>query len=224
MKAILLAEADERIAAFFVNGANLFGFDVTVSDDGHEAMVLAAAGAFETLVIDDRVPNGEILAAVREWEVPRPQVIIVTGRGRPTETAAQFDVPLDDVLTKPFRFQHLVARIGADTGSEEVTDPSMLRVGRATLDLGRHQLHVGRRRLQLTHAEFDLVHALFRRPEMMLTGEELLRERRLARLDYGGASVDALLNGLNRKLGERLIAKVKRVGYRLEVDTGLFSG
>lgn len=217
MTRILIAEADVLIAAFLVKGVDIYGLDATVTDDGREALVLASSGAFDLLVVDCRLPDRQVLTTVRYWEEPRLPIIVLGGNRRPAETAAEFGVSENDVLAKPFRVRQLVARIAEHLGLPEVEDPSVLHMGRASLDLRSRELTLGRTTLTLTEVESALAAAFFRHPGKTITGDELLRERETETSWPVTVSLDKELNELNRRLGRELIRTVHRTGYRLDL-------
>ena len=85
-------------------------------------------------------------------------VVILTARSSIEETVTGFDGGADDYVTRPFRFEELLARIrvrlrdrNADQGG-----PTVLRAGDVALDLRTRHAIVGRRTVDLSAREFAL--------------------------------------------------------------------
>ena len=118
MNRILIAEDEERIAAFVEKGLHANGFIPTVITDGDTALDtaldMARSGGFELVVLDLGLPGRDgftVLRLLREARVRTP-VIILTARDTVSDTVAGLEGGADDYMTKPFRFEELLARCG----------------------------------------------------------------------------------------------------------------
>jgi DNA-binding response OmpR family regulator len=110
---ILIAEDEPRIASFVRKGLTANGFAATVVGDGNAALDLAVTGGFDLVVVDIGLPGMDgfaVLRAMREAKVTIP-VIILTARDSVHDTVAGLEGGADDYMTKPFRFEELLARI-----------------------------------------------------------------------------------------------------------------
>jgi diguanylate cyclase (GGDEF)-like protein/PAS domain S-box-containing protein len=91
------------------------GFEVTLAADGREALALAAASAFDLVLLDVEMPglSGlEVLADLRRrrsgTELP---VIMVTARAEGSDIVEAFRLGANDYVTKPIDFPVALARI-----------------------------------------------------------------------------------------------------------------
>ena len=92
------------------------GFDVTVAADGHEALALAGASAFDLVLLDVEMPglSGlDVLAALRRTRSGTAlPVIMVTARTEGADIVEAFRLGANDYVTKPIDFPVALARIG----------------------------------------------------------------------------------------------------------------
>jgi DNA-binding response OmpR family regulator len=214
---ILIAEDERGISSFLEAGLRSNGFAATVVDDGESALALARSGQFDLLVLDLGLPSRDGLSVleVLRREGSRLPVVILTARAQLEDTVAGLDLGADDYVTKPFRFEELLARIRARLrrgGAEE----RELRAGSVVLDLRTRRARVGDRDVELSAREFALAEVFFRNPGQVLSREQLLSLVWGYDRDPGSNVVDVYVGYLRRKLGDGLIATARGMGYRLE--------
>jgi len=218
MSRILIAEDEAGIASFLDKGFRASGFTTTVTADGGEALSLALTGEFDILILDLNLPTMtgfDVLARLRERNKAMP-VVILTARSALKDTVAGLEGGADDYVTKPFRFDEVLARVRARLRGDREAEPTELRVGGIVLDLRARTARVGDRTIELTAREFAMAETFFRHPGQVLSREQLLS--RVWGYDYDPTSnvVDVYVRYLRRKLGEDTIATVRGMGYRLE--------
>jgi DNA-binding response OmpR family regulator len=214
---VLIAEDEHGISSFLEAGLRAHGFAATVVDDGESALALARSEQFDLLVLDLGLPSRDglsVLEALRR-EGSRLPVVILTARTQLEDTVAGLDLGADDYVTKPFRFEELLARIRARLrrgGAEE----RELSAGGVVLDLRTRRARVGDREVELSAREFALAEVFFRNPGQVLSREQLLSLVWGYDRDPGSNVVDVYVGYLRRKLGDGLIATARGMGYRLE--------
>jgi DNA-binding response OmpR family regulator len=218
MNHILIAEDEPRIASFLEKGLRARGYTTTVVTAGPEALDHALSGEFDLLVLDLGLPGldgVEVLRALRE-EDRRIPVIVLTARDSERDTVSALEGGADDYVTKPFRFEELVARIRARLREERGAEETVLRVGDASLDLIGRRLEVAGETHDLTAREFGLAELFFRHPGHVLSREQILS--RIWGYDYEPESnvVEVYVRYLRMKLGADRISTVRGMGYRLE--------
>ncbi|MEI2777452.1 MAG: response regulator transcription factor [Tetrasphaera sp.] len=219
MKRILVAEDEERIAAFVEKGLRASGFQPTVAQDGYSALQHALSGLFDLLVLDLRLPvmDGlDVLQEIRRQRVQLP-VIVLTARSSVTDTVAGLDRGADDYLAKPFRFEELLARIRARLRADVIAipEPTVLSHEGLELDLHTRAASVDGRTVALSTREFHLAELLLRHPGQVLTREQILSDVWGYDFDPGSNVVDVYIRYLRRKLGANRIETVRGAGYRL---------
>ncbi|HJV04435.1 MAG TPA: response regulator transcription factor [Actinomycetota bacterium] len=222
MNRILIVEDERRIASFIEKGLRANGFVTAVADRGREALSMARTGGFDLVILDLGLPDVdgmEILQELREGDTRLP-VVILTARDGVTDTVRGLESGADDYVTKPFRFEELLARVRVRLREERVPEETVLRAGDAALDLRTRRVTVGERSLELTAREFALAETFFRHPGQVLSREQLLSHVWGYDYDPGSNVVDVYVRYLRRKLGEDRIATVRGMGYRLEAGAG----
>jgi len=221
MNRILIAEDEERIASFIEKGLRANGFTTTVAGDGHEAVTLARSGEFDLMILDLGLPRkhgSDVLRELREWDRTMP-VVILTARDSVADKVAGLEAGADDYVTKPFRFEELLARVRVRLRDERAPEPTVLRVGDCGLDLRTRRLLVEGRSTELTAREFALAETFFRHPGQVLSREQLLSNVWGYDYDPGSNVVDVYVGYLRKKIGEERITTVRGMGYRLLVGS-----
>src|SRR5690606_21119467 len=131
MARILIAEDEPRIAEFLERGLRSSGYSTLTVDDGELAASLARDDDFDLLLLHIRLPTIggiEVLSRIRKRGERMP-VIVLTARTELDTTLAGFESGADDYVTKPFRFEELLARIRVRLRSEPTSEQTVLRVG-----------------------------------------------------------------------------------------------
>jgi DNA-binding response OmpR family regulator len=215
---ILIAEDEEGISSFLESGLRAAGFAATVVEDGSSALIRARTEAFDLLVLDLGLPTRDGLSVLEELrrEGNRVPVIILTARSDLGDKVAGLDRGADDYVTKPFRFEELLARIRARLRGGGSAEEHELRAGDAVLDLLRRRARVGEGDVELSAREFALAEVFFRNPGQVLSREQLLSLVWGYDRDPGSNVVDVYVGYLRRKLGDGLIETVRGMGYRLQ--------
>jgi DNA-binding response OmpR family regulator len=144
--------------------------------------------------------------------------VILTARDELGEKVAGLEGGADDYVTKPFRFEELLARVRARLRGEDAPEVSVLRAGDAALDLRTRQVRIGGRAIDLSTREFGLAEVFFRHPGQVLSREQLLSLVWGYDFEPGSNIVDVYVRYLRGKVGKRRITSVRGRGYRLEED------
>jgi two-component system, OmpR family, copper resistance phosphate regulon response regulator CusR len=114
MPQILIAEDEERLAAFVQKGLALNGYDSTVAIDGEQALHLLNSGTYDLLLLDLGLPIKDGLTVLQEMpKEPSIPVIVVTALNDTRTRNTLLISGAKDYVTKPFQFADLLARIKA---------------------------------------------------------------------------------------------------------------
>ncbi len=222
MSSVLIVEDEERIASFVEKGLRANGFATVVAGDGMSGLALASTGRFDLVILDLGLPDLDGLALLRRLRERASQVpvIILTARDGVRATVEGLEGGADDYVTKPFRFEELLARVRARLRGDRSDEPTVLRAGDASLDLRTRRAQVGGRSVELTAREFALAEMLFRHRGQVLSREQLLDHVWGYDHDPRSNVVDVYVGYLRRKLGKDLIQSVRGMGYCLGRDLG----
>jgi DNA-binding response OmpR family regulator len=222
MPSILIAEDEQRIASFLEKGLGSAGFSVTTVANGPSALSQALSGIHDLLLLDLGLPalDGlDVLKILREQGSGMP-VIILTARDSAADTVAGFEGGANDYISKPFRFDELLARVRARlTDADLRTGPisllPALRYGDLELDLRTRRISVAGVPVDLSAREFALAEEFLRSPEQVLSREQLLSRVWGFDFDPGSNVVDVYVRYLRRKIGADRLETVRGMGYRL---------
>jgi DNA-binding response OmpR family regulator len=218
VKRILVIEDEPRIASFLDKGFRSNGFTVTLAERGRDALAYLATGEFDLVILDLGLPDidgFEVLAELRRQDRSTP-VIILTARDDVNDTVAGLDGGADDYVTKPFKFEELLARVRVRLRGDRVPEKTVLTVGDARLDLRTRRLGIPGKTQELSAREFALAEVFFRNPGQVMSREQLLSTVWGYDYDPGSNVVDVYVGYLRKKLGKDRIRTVRGMGYRLE--------
>jgi two-component system OmpR family response regulator len=218
---VLIVEDEAKMAELLRRGLTEQGAVADVAGRGEDALWMAAATAFDAIVLDVVLPGidgFETCRRLREAGVWTP-VLMLTARGEVEDRVAGLDGGADDYLVKPFALAELGARLRALARRGPRERPTVLQVGDLRLDPASRRVWRGGREIALSATELALLEALMRRPGQVLS--------RLALLEAGWDSayenrsnvvavyIRYLRNKVDRPFGRRDIETVRGGGYRL---------
>jgi DNA-binding response OmpR family regulator len=214
---ILIAEDEPRLASFLEKGLRSNGFVTSVAEDGRKASRMARDDEFDLLVLDLGLPGKDGTEVLRELRASgqRMPVIILTARDDVSDKVGGLEGGADDYVTKPFRFEELLARVRARLRDERTVERTVLRAGTVVLDLRTRRAATDGRTVDLTAREFTMLEVLIRHAGQVLSREQLLSHVWGYDYDPGSNVVDVYIGYLRRKLGSNSIETVRGMGYRL---------
>ena len=217
MSRILIADDEVRIVSFIEKGLRAHGFTTTAVHDGEQAARLARDEDFDLLILDigmPRLDGFEVLAQVR-GRGERIPIIMLTARDEVDATVRGFEGGVDDYVTKPFRFDELLARVRARLRPAAREDSDRYRyAGSVTLDVLERRVHVDGDEVALSDKEFRLADILMSHAGQVLSREQLLSRVWGYDFDPGSNVVDVYVGYLRKKLGAARIETVRGAGYR----------
>ena len=222
---VLVVEDEAALAALLDYNLTKEGFDVRISSDGDEAMLLLAEDPPDLVLLDWMLPGlsgielcRHIRARAETRDIP---VIMLTARSEEADRVRGLDTGADDYLTKPFSIQEMVARVRALLRrSRPALLAEAVSFGDLSLDRETRRVHRAGREVHLGPTEFRLLDRLMRRPGRVFSREQLLDLVWGREVFVEARTVDVhvgrLRKALNRK-GERdPIRTVRAAGYSLD--------
>ena len=219
---VLVVDDEPQIRRALRTSLEAHGFHVELAGTGGEAVVAAADGTADAVLLDLGLPDldgVEVIRRIRSFsDVP---VIVVSVREEQAQKVAALDAGADDYVTKPFGMPEVLARVRATIRRSHPGPPEspIQRFGDLEIDLGRRLVTRGGETVHLTKTEYGLLEGLVANPGKLLTHQWLLR--RVWGQGYGTEShyLRVYVRALRRKLGDdaaapRLILTEPGVGYR----------
>jgi DNA-binding response OmpR family regulator len=218
---VLVVEDDADIADVLRRSLRNEGYDVKTSEDGVDALDVAAGFVPDLVVLDlglPRLDGVEVCRRLRaDSDVP---ILMLTARSETGDRVAGLDSGADDYLAKPFERQELLARIRALLRRRPPRGAASLAVGDLSLNPATREVRRGDREIELTNREFELLEHLMHNERLVVSRERLLDE--VWGYDPLAATntIDVFISNLRRKLeadGEPRLLHTKRgAGYVLK--------
>ncbi len=218
---ILIAEDEPRIAAFIEKGLRANGFATEIATTASDVLSRVMGSEFDLLILDLGLPEKDGLEVLEELRGQGCQIpiVILTARDDIQAKVAGLEGGADDYMTKPFRFEELLARVRLRLRTQSITaaqEDLILSVGDVVLDLRTRKATVGNKTIELPAREFTLAEMFFRHPGQVLSRQQLLDRVWGYDYDPGSNVVDVYIGYLRRKLGSKLFETVRGMGYRLK--------
>lgn len=222
MTSVLVVEDEPGISSFVAKGLTSAGYNVTVVDKGADAISGALGGDYSLIVLDIGLPDMdgfEVLEQIRGQGATLP-IIVLTARSSVEDTVSGLEQGADDYMSKPFRFEELLARIRLrlkTANSEDPTNMVQINVGGLHLDLRTRCATIDGEPVELSAREFTMLQAFMEHPDQVLSRSQLLDMVWGYDFDPGSNVVDVYVRYLRRKIGSERIVTVRGMGYRLVV-------
>lgn len=210
MTHILAVDDDDDVRELLAEYLGHEGFRVTLAPTGAAMTEALEAEPVDLVLLDLRLPDGDGLSLIRQLRTEsRLPVIILSGRVEDVDRIVGLELGADDYLTKPFNPRELLARIKAVL--RRTGDPARERPAdnlRAVVTFAGWQFDLTTQRLrspegrdvELTKAECALLAAFVKRPQRVLSREQLLELTRADGTDVFDRSIDVLILRLRRKI------------------------
>jgi two-component system response regulator QseB len=223
---LLVIEDNERLAALVADGLGARGYACDVAHALSDADAALAAAAFDAIVLDLGLPDGDGLDWLRARKPSgEPPALILTARGALEDRVNGLDAGADDYLVKPFSIDELAARLRALLRRPGRRADPVLRVGLLSYDAASRTASVGDRPIDLARREADLLELVMRRAGQVVRRQSI--EESLYSFDEAVTpnAVEAIVSRLRRKLEEAGLSgqlhTVRGVGYLLrEAEVG----
>lgn len=222
MTRILLVEDDGQIASYLGELLRAEGFDTQISGSKKEAGECLLAQAFDLVLLDVSLPDGNgfsICAEIKkEYEIP---VIFLTASGDEYSVVAGLDMGADDYIAKPFRPRELISRIRSVLRRCK-KEQRILSCGDLKVNVSSATVTKGEKELFLSALEYRLMLLLLQNKGQILTRNQLLEEIWDASGEYvNDNTLSVYMKRLREKIEEnpqspRLLHTIRSIGYRME--------
>jgi DNA-binding response OmpR family regulator len=217
----LVLEDDARLRSLVVRTLTRAGLACDEAAKIEEAEELIDLHAYDLLVLDRRLPDGEGLDVCRRARKRgfTQSILMLTAIDDAESTVEGLSEGADDYLGKPFDLEVLAARARALLRRNDRRPTAELSSGDLRLDPGKRAAWKASELLVLTAREFAILETLLRRPGAVITREEILEQAWGEREEPMSNTVDVLIARLRRKIDTpkkaSRIETVRGMGYRL---------
>lgn len=218
---ILIAEDDNRIAAFVAKGLRENSYAVDIAVDGDEATYMASINSYDLFILDINLPKKdgfEVCRELRESGSKKP-ILMLTARDDIDDRICGLDTGADDYLTKPFEFRELLARLRALLRRQgEVRSPKII-IGDLEIDTISQNVWRGGQQIELTAKEYSLIEFLVLNKGKVVGREEISEHVWDDTFDPFSNLIEVYIKRLRKKLDEgypiQLIHTRRGSGYIL---------
>ena len=227
---ILLIDDDLRLSAMVGDYLRGHGYDVSNAPSLAAGRELLARQAFDALVLDLMLPDGDGLDLCKELRAsPRHRhlpLLMLSARGEEYDKLFGFEVGADDYVVKPFSPKELMARLNvivkrrkaAKASAQPEKAEGQLLFGGLCIDTRGHTVTLDGKRAELTPKEYELLVYLAQNHGIALTREQIIAA--VWGYDFYGddRTVDAQIKLLRSNLGiyRDYVVTLRGVGYKFE--------
>jgi DNA-binding response OmpR family regulator len=225
-RSILLAEEDTAMRTFLRDNLSADGYHVHSVEDRASALATLEQQQPDLVICDvngdtlgllDAIRQSAGVAACLDPDVP---LIVLTSRAEELARVRYLDRGCDDVISKPFSYAELRARVRAVLRrTRPGNGRTVTLVGALRIDHHARDVRVGDTAVRLSAKEYALLVHLATEPERVFTKHELLRDVWGFRCPGRTRTVDTHACNLRNKLAgagdARFVENLWGVGYCL---------
>ena len=219
MKKILVTEDEPEIRELLSNYLTHEGYEVSLAEDGVEAVSEFSKGNFDLVILDIMIPKidgfGVCEVIKKQSDVP---VMFLSALSDDASQIKGYDLMADDYMTKPFSMPIFLRKVNALLRRNDNTPAkrdNVIACGDIVIDTDTMEVKVKGEEIELTAREFDLLLTLAKNPGRVYTREILLD----LLWDYDSLVderiVDSHIKNLRHKMGGDYIETVRGRGYRI---------
>lgn len=228
-------EDDEPIGDLLTRGLTSHGHDARWAQSGKNALDMASSTDFDLILLDLGLPDFDGIDVCRRLRAAQKAcvLVILTASDREMDVVMGLEAGADDYLTKPFRYDELLARIRAHLrrGAPSAAQPRVLTIGDLRVDVAGRHCFLGDRKIPLRAKEFDLLARLASEPNVAVSREALMSDVWDEHWFGSTKTLDVHVAGLRSKLARAAedatsqqlclpaIVTLRGYGYRLETSS-----
>ena len=185
MSRVLLVEDEPGLVMTLTDRLMAEGYEVESATDAPSGLEMAAAGAFDAILLDVMLPGGngmDVCRTLRQRGLQTP-ILMLTAKGQVVDKVVGLKLGADDYLVKPFEMAELLARVEAlirrsnnSTNGAAAPTAESYRFGDIAVDFRKAEVTKGGQTLELSAREFKLLKYFVEHRSAALTRDELLNE------------------------------------------------
>ena len=220
-KHILVADDDQHIREVISFALEKAGMQVTLAEDGRQALELFRLNSVDLLVLDINMPEFDGLEVCREIrktsELP---ILFLSSRDDEIDRILGLEIGGDDYVTKPFSPRELVARINVILKRMHTSNKpeSSLQHGKLVIYPEQHTATWSGTAINLTATEFAMLQLFVRSPNRVLSRDNIM-DGAYNNIYISDRTIDSHIRHIRQKFAdvgcEALIETVHGVGYKL---------
>lgn len=224
---ILIIEDDEDIAELMRYNLVKDGYQAVSVIKGEDGIKKLQNEIFNLVLLDIMLPGMDGLEVCRRMKADEKlnviPIIMLTAKGEESDIITGLEIGADDYIVKPFSPKVVIARIRSVLRRkqiEQTSDNEPLIIGDITIHPGRREVLLCGEMVSLTNLEFLVLYFLAKKPGWVFSRYQIVEGVRGDNYPVTDRSVDVMIVGLRKKLGEagNRIETIRGAGYRFRED------
>lgn len=218
---ILIIDDEKKLRRILSDFLRKNGFETLEGNGGLDGIDRAIQHKdIGLILLDIRMPKMDGYETIIELKkVTDAPVIFLTALNESYDEIKGLELGADDYISKPFKFDLLLARINVCLRKTMGTMDSVIVYDALKIDLKNRQVYNEKDPINLTQMEYDLLLYLVKNKGMTLQRSLILD--RVWGYDYSGdpRTVDTHMKTLRAKLGHysELLKTIRGVGYKIDI-------
>lgn len=217
---ILVVEDQARLGQFLQKGLREWAYTVTWVTGCQAADDAMAESAYDMVVLDLTLPDGDGLELLQRWRkgginVP---ILILSARDSVEDRVRGLNIGADDYLPKPFSFEELLARVRSQVRRQSAAKQTVLEHRGICLDLLQRTVKFNGKPIDLTSREYALLEIFMQNPGRILARTLISEKIWESSYDVDTNLLDVYMSRLRAKFEmseSPLFKTVRGVGYQL---------
>jgi len=221
---LLVLEDEPALRETLAQQFRASGFTIDEAADGVEGEFAGLEYPIDVAVVDLGLPRRSGLDAIRAWRKAGRKfpVLILTARDSWQEKVSGLDAGADDYVTKPFRFEEVLARVQALLRRSGGWSQPIISCGAVALDTRAQEVRVAGEPVELTAFEYRLLEYLMLRAGQVVSKTELTEKLYEQDFERDSNTIEVFIGRLRRKLDpesrHQPIETLRGRGYRISRD------
>jgi two-component system, OmpR family, response regulator len=224
-KHILVADDDARIRDVISFALEKAGMQVSLAEDGRQALAGFKSLAIDLVVLDINMPELDGLEVCREIrktsDIP---ILFLSSRDDEIDRILGLEIGGDDYVTKPFSPRELVARINVilkriQTVAKPVIECNGLQHGKLKIQPEQHLTCWAEQPVNLTPIEFAILQLFANQPQRVFSRDQIMNSAYSNQVYVSDRTIDSHIRHIRQKLSEvgcsAVIETVHGIGYKL---------
>jgi two-component system response regulator PhoP len=218
---LLVLEDEPALRQTLTEQFRAAGFTIDAASDGIEGEYAGLEYPIDVAVVDLGLPGRSGLEAIRAWRKAGKSfpVLILTARDGWQEKVTGLDAGADDYVTKPFRFEEVLARVQALLRRSAGWSQPLITAGVLALDTRAQEVRVDGEPVELTAFEYRLLEYLMLRAGQVVSKSELTEKLYAQDFERDSNTIEVFIGRLRRKLDpddrHQPIETLRGRGYRI---------
>lgn len=226
MKKILVVDDEITILKFLAEFLSLENFEVTIADNGINAILKVKEFKPDLILLDVMMPGMDGFDTCKKIrEISPIPIIFLTAKSDSRDKIMGLTCGGDDYVIKPFDSAELLLRIRAvlrRSGSSEVTAEEIAEVSGLTVNKSARTVKKREKEIELTVTEFNLLWHLINHPKRVFTREQLAYQVWNSNPAEDTGMINAAIKRLREKIEDNpsdpfYIRTIRGVGYKFGI-------